>query len=695
MGFNRHILCLGLLATATAEAFTLTSPERSARLVLAPGEATCVRLAVQDLASDVRKITGRSLEIVDGGAARAGDVWVRTTGTGPWESSEIAVRDGVLTVTGADARGTMFALYDFIERYLGVDPLAFWSGVPYPKREALAWDEVRVSRPSPSVRFRGWFINDEDLLTKWRKPSGRRDYLDYRYYKDVMSVETAEAIAEALVRSRFNMVIPDSFVNVSNPPEAAILDVYARRGVFLTMHHIEPMGTSGHVFKDYWKARGKDLAYSYCAHPAEVEEVWRAQAKAWRKYPNVIWQLGLRGANDRPMWRGDPAAPADDAGRAAVISRAMARQVAILDELGVDPATRLTSVTLWGEGAEFHTKGLLEIPARSLVVFADNNAGWRWQRDFHETPRDPARYGYGVYYHHQLYSCGPHAVALVPAEKTAEMMRTAAAKGSADYAIFNVGNVREFAAGIAATARLTWDLDAFDPAAWRRDWLAARLPTRTADWLKVRTVARQALGCHPESGLPMFMDGQLVRRIDETCGRLTALLDGTDKRPGNRRKPASPSARAAGRDAFSRALADTYPRLASAHAENRLLSQQRKGYEQAVRLGEALWRSAPEAERAFAYDQIVYPTRVMLELSEASLRLFAAEEALRGGNRSAAAGEVRAAEASFARLETAIAQYCHDQWTDWYRGCEKIDFRRLADKVRHLAGRFNGKGKHE
>lgn len=105
MRFICHILCLGLLTTA--EAFTLSSPERSARLVLAPGEATCVRLAVQDLASDVRKITGRPLEIVDGGAPQAGDVWVRTTGTGPWESSlppeQVA---GIISISGI-ADGTI------------------------------------------------------------------------------------------------------------------------------------------------------------------------------------------------------------------------------------------------------------------------------------------------------------------------------------------------------------------------------------------------------------------------------------------------------------------------------------------------------------------------------------------------------------------------------------------------------------
>ena len=40
----------------------------------------------------------------------------------------------------------------------------------------------------------------------------------------MMNLSIAEAIAESLVRSRFNMIIPDSFLDISNPPEAATLE---------------------------------------------------------------------------------------------------------------------------------------------------------------------------------------------------------------------------------------------------------------------------------------------------------------------------------------------------------------------------------------------------------------------------------------------------------------------------------------
>lgn len=672
----KNLLLWSLLFVATAPssvagavnflaAFTLASPTVRPRIVVAPDEAECVLLAAHDLALDVRKIADVELEIVRAPVPSAGDVFIKTVG-GMWESYSVEEADGVLSFRGADSRGTMFAVYEFAERFLGVDPMYFWSGVPHPRRKELAWKRVSLRRGSPSVRFRGWFLNDEDLLTEWQKPSGRRDYLDYRYYRDVMSLSTAEAVAEALVRCRFNMVIPGSFINIANPPEKALLDVYARRGLFLTMHHIEPMGTSGYAFKDYWKRRGRDLDYSYHSHPQEVEEVWREQARAWMRYPNVIWQLGLRGSDDKPMWANDPSVPKDDAGRAEIISRAMARQVAILDELGVPKKDRFISVTLWAEGAYFNQRGLLKIPEGAIVVFSDNSPGWRWQQDFRETPRDLRHHAYGVYYHHQLYSCGPHVVPLVPVARTHAMLREAAAKSSATYAIFNAGNVREFVCGLAAAGRMSWNLREFSPKAWTSEWVACRLPKQAKAWEGLHSDYYAAIGTHPSSGLPMFMDGQLRKRILESLARL--------RQGGAAPAPAKKSAAV---DPFRQALADTNPRLDDPVAELKLLKSQRERYASVVARGEKLLATASETERSFAYNHFVYPALIMCELSTASLRLSSAVDAMEKSDRKKADQETRAAEAAFVRIKNAAERYCSGPWAGWYRGCKKIDFAKM------------------
>ena len=137
---------LGLMAgagLARADGFAFVTAERAAPIVVAAEEPECVRLAAEDLASDVQKITGKRPEIVSGGQVPAGAcVWIGTKAGGPWESYRVGVEGGRLLIEGGDARGTMFGVYAFTERFLQVDPLAFWSGREPAKRAELRWDSV-------------------------------------------------------------------------------------------------------------------------------------------------------------------------------------------------------------------------------------------------------------------------------------------------------------------------------------------------------------------------------------------------------------------------------------------------------------------------------------------------------------------------------------------------------------------------
>ena len=230
------------LVLSVAQAFTLVGPGARARVVVDPNLPACVWRAAQDLTNDVKKITGADLPLVRGAAVQPGDVHVAVKPDGRWEAYSVREQDGVLEVAGSDARGAMFGVYDFIERYLGVDPMYFWSGVPHPKRAELAWKMVEIAQGEPSFRFRGWFLNDEDLLTKWREASGVRDYSQYRYYHDVVNHGAMEAVAEALVRARMNLIIPASFLNATRPAEEGLAAICAARGVFVSMFRLHLQG---------------------------------------------------------------------------------------------------------------------------------------------------------------------------------------------------------------------------------------------------------------------------------------------------------------------------------------------------------------------------------------------------------------------------------------------------------------------
>ena len=679
------LVFMSIFAAAAQSPFTLVSPSVRARVVVGADEPDFVFRAAQDFTNDVKRITGADLPLVRGTMAQAGDVLVATVPTDSWESYDVTVTGGVLRVVGSDPHGTMFGLYDFIERYLKVDPLAFWNGTPYPKSDILAWDKVEIRQPSPTFKFRGWFLNDEDLLTAWM-PSGGKRSINYPFYSDVVNPAAMERVAEALVRSRYNLIIPASFINIMNPPEERLVEICAMRGAYLSMHHVEPMGVSAFTFFKYWKDRGRDLKFSYYSHPDEIEEVWREAAKRWARFPRVIWQIGLRGVADTPMWRADPSMPEDDASRAAIISAAMTRQIEILDEIGVPKTGRLVSTTLWGEGSLFNQKGLLTIPSGSIIVFSDNCAGWNWPLDFLQTKPQP-RYRYGVYYHHGLMGSGPHLASLVPAAKTYELMRQARARDSATYAILNVSNIREFVYGIDASAKMLWDIDAFNPEAWTKEWIARHYSTRRADWMTAYNTYHHALAIHPTSGHPLFLDGLL-----QACGRL--VLGQLGKGIGTAPQiEAEPFVRTYEQNESHDAFHESRRRMVGTPIANMRdvyarLSSQIAAYSLAADLARGLYAGLPEAERDFAFSTLVYPAELMRDLSDWAGELIRTRECLGIGDMTAAR---RHAETALARMDAILGrarEYCSGQWENWYRDCRKINLRSLRKSTATIVERF-------
>lgn len=683
---------LGLMAgagLARADGFAFVTAERAAPIVVAAEEPECVRLAAEDLASDVQKITGKRPEIVSGGQVPAGAcVWIGTKAGGPWESYRVGVEGGRLLIEGGDARGTMFGVYAFTERFLQVDPLAFWSGREPAKRAELRWDSVALTAESPSFKFRGWFINDEDLLTEWQPGAGKR-HIDYQFYGQVVNLDVMRAVVESLVRCRCNLIIPASFIDILNPPEAAIIEECQRRGVFVSQHHVEPMGVSAFAYFNYWRSRGQELTYSYFSHPAEVREVWRAYAEKWARYPNVIWQLGLRGVADRPMWLADPNVPQSDADRGRIISEAMAEQVKILDEV-CPRQPRLMSTTLWAEGSVLNQKGLLAIPEGAIVVFADNSPGWKWQQDFYETPRNPKN-AYGVYYHHALIGSGPHLAQGVPPNRTCALLRQAQERGAGTYAIFNVANIREFVLGIAATSEMTWRTAGFDPDAWLDGWVAERFSRRRGEIAKAYRIYFNAYQIHDRQQVPFLLDGQMFsagkKILSEMSKKIAENRIGEGTADERMRDAAGGEAQTASEDAFWKGLSDAMPQPLARRESVKRVAAQKAGFELALLHARAQAASLPADEAAFLHDNLIYPGALMRQTCDWLEQLLVAHEALDLGDRAAAARAVAAAEAAFAEIPRLAEPYCAGKWSGWYRGCKKLDVGAVLKRTQEVAAR--------
>ena len=229
--------------------------------------------------------------------------------------SPLSSGNPALVATGSDTRGTVFAIYTFCQKVLGIDPMyIFTDHKPKRRSEISLAADFEIKPKKPTFEYRGWFINDEELHDGMhRDPLGG----------NVIAIEWMDKILETLLRCKGNMIIPES----SPYPDATVYDLCQRRDVVVTHHHISPTGLN----MMNWPRR---VPFSFITHKEILIDAWTKAVKA-QQDKKVAWIIGFRGESDGAFWNSDRAAPADDVGRAAVIAEAMQTQTDIIR--AVDP----------------------------------------------------------------------------------------------------------------------------------------------------------------------------------------------------------------------------------------------------------------------------------------------------------------------------------------------------------------------
>ena len=266
-------------------------------------------------------------------------------------------------------------------------------------------------------------------------------------------------VVETALRLKFNLVIPASFLNIDNPCEKALADAVARRGIYISQHHIEPLGVSSFTFENYLKKFGKIGKYSYTENPELFDEIWRYYAREWAKYDNVVWQIGIRGIGDRPIWQEADPTEEELKGYGALISSIYEKQKQIVLD-ATNGKSRYFTSTLWMEGAALMSRGYLSLPEDVITVFADTGPSQTYCKDFHSY-RFKADEAYGIYYHLQYYGCGPHLVPETGLDKLYYHVRLAYDKGCRAYFIMNASNIREFVFELTAYSKMTRGISSY------------------------------------------------------------------------------------------------------------------------------------------------------------------------------------------------------------------------------------------
>ncbi len=345
------------------------------------------------------------------------------------ESFSAKVADGKLCLAGADELGMIHAIYTFSEKILGVHPFYFFNDIMPDRKEEISLPEgYDFSHGSPAFKYRGFFINNEDMMAGSFPDPMRENLMDLYYF---------EKYCELILRLHGNMIAPGTCPY----PDETVREVVLRRGMYVNDHHVTPLGLN--VYR--WP---EDQDFSYVTNPEYMEKVW-AQCVDAQKHRKMFWTISFRGRGDQSFWSIDPNAPVTEADRAAVISRALHKQAELIRAVQPDADIMFN---MYDEQAELCKKGLLRIPEGVTRVWPNDGAGVM-------SDGGSCAKGDGIYFH--ITACRNRFCEAVSPEQIYTEFNRFKDAGANGCLIMTIGNIRPFPISIGAAMECAYDGSAY------------------------------------------------------------------------------------------------------------------------------------------------------------------------------------------------------------------------------------------
>lgn len=354
--------------------------------------------------------------------------------------------EGKLVVAGSDKHGTAYGILE-ISRLLGVSPWEWWADVTPEKKDFFKLSRKFRSVQSPSVEYRGIFINDEDWgLMPW----SNRTY-EPSNVKGEIGPRTNERIFELLLRLRANTYWPAMhectlpFFLTKGNREAA-----KKYGIFIGASHCEPMACNA---AGEWKRRGEG-AYDYVNNSAAVYKFWEDRVKEVADQ-EILYTLGMRGVHDGKM---QGAKTVEE--QKAVIDRVFVDQRGLIGKYVNKDMTKVPQVFIpYKEVLDIYHAGL-QVPDDVTLMWCDDNYGYI--RHFPTAEERVRKGGNGVYYHVSYWG-RPHDhlwLSTMSPSLIYQQMKLAYDQGIQKMWILNVGDIKPAEYQIELFMDMAWNLDA-------------------------------------------------------------------------------------------------------------------------------------------------------------------------------------------------------------------------------------------
>ncbi len=410
--------------------FPLVAPGRAAPLVVSGSDYPGVVRAVRDLSADIDRVTGVTPDVVlDQPSGQPDIVLVGTIGRSPlidgliksgkldvsgiagnWETSlEQVVADpmpgvrSAFVIAGSDQRGTIYGVYD-VSKGIGVSPWYWWDDVPQQHRDELHVLPGRHTQGTPVVRYRGFFINDENPdLGTWAPAffgpglaPGFPGGFNHQFH---------EKVFETMLRLKANYFWPAVWGRAFAEDDPQNHATATRYGIIMGTSHEAPMmrgieewnrhavpavrDANGNITKPGHDPYGGTGEWSFRFNSDAIKAYWADGIRRMMQQ-NIegVVTIGMRG-------NGDTALP--DGGGIDLMTQIIAAERATLAAVTGQDVTKIPQVwTLYKEVQRYWAEGLRP-PDDVIAVFTDDN--WGNIRKLPDPALPQRSGGYGLYYH--------------------------------------------------------------------------------------------------------------------------------------------------------------------------------------------------------------------------------------------------------------------------------------------------------
>jgi hypothetical protein len=436
--------------------FSLRS-DQPIKLACDNAEEKVVQTALQLFIRDYQSVFSASAAV----DARQGNIIVGTVGKSPLlkaVSADVSaltgkkqafllqvLPDGKLLVAGSDSHGTAYGIME-LSRLIGVSPWEWWADVTPEKKTSFVLSAEYQTLQSPSVEYRGIFINDEDWgLMPWSSQTYEPSDI-----KGHIGPKTNARIFELLLRLRANTYWPAMhectlpfFLTEGN---RKVAEEY---GIFIGSSHCEPMVCSA---AGEWRRRGQG-DYDYVNNSASVYKFWKDRVKEVAQQGN-IYTLGMRGVHDGQMQGAKTVAE-----QKAVLERVLKDQRGLLQKYVNKDVTAIPQAFIpYKEVLDIYNAGL-QVPDDVTLIWCDDNYGYI--RHFPTAEERARKGGNGIYYHvsywgrpHDYLWLGTFSPYLLH-----QQMKLAYDRGIQKMWVLNVGDIKPAEYQIELFLDMAWNID--------------------------------------------------------------------------------------------------------------------------------------------------------------------------------------------------------------------------------------------